>query len=450
MIQLRKKHYLLILLLAFLVFIGWRFIRPLNIFLVSERFAWPVDTSSPPAILGQLKAQQCGACHPAFYKEWKTTIHSRAWTDPYFQADWKFEGSQPNCRLCHTPLDSQEPQTILSYRDTSMWDPVLKKNPNFDSTLQHQGVTCAACHYRNGKIVGVLGDTHAPHPVRILKDPNEICVRCHVVKGKRWDTFYHFPPCGTVAEIRSTLKSTQTSPSNGVKRLPEKTPTNIPSITGENRKTGNSSETSAINYHALGCVQCHMPLIKRPLVIGGKVRITRQHLWRGGHDPSMVKKALSITFTEAKPVAGNVGGSRKFILTITNTGAEHYVPTGLPNRYLSVSLRVLGKQGQVLNEQHDTIKRTLMWRPFIVDLWDTRLPRWQPRHYVIKVGDKSAALKVVAVVKYHLLGEARRKRISYKNTTPIKYIVFHKQILLSVSNTNTITESAQKHKRKNK
>jgi len=158
----------------------------------------------------------------------------------------------------------------------------------------------------------------------------------------------------------------------------------------------------------------------------------------------MVKKALSITFTEAKPVADNVGSSRKFILTITNTGAEHYVPTGLPNRYLSVSLRVLGKQGQVLDEQHDTIKRTLMWRPFIVDLWDTRLPRWQPRHYEIKVADNSAALKVEAVVTYHLLGEDRRKRINYKNTTPIDYEVFHKQILLSAG--NTVTEPAYKHK----
>jgi len=444
MIQLRKKHYLLILLLAFVVFMGWRFIRPLHIFLVSERFAWPVDTSTSPAVLGQLKAQQCGTCHPAFYKEWKTTIHSQAWTDPYFQADWKFGGSQPNCRLCHTPLDRQEPQKILSYRDTSMWNPVLEKNPHFDSALQHQGVTCAACHYRNGKIVGVLHGTHAPHPVKILSDPNEICVRCHVVKGKRWDTFYHFPPCGTVAEIRSTLKSTQNGSGNSGKRLSEKIPTDIPSITGENRQTHNSGETSATNYHALGCVQCHMPLIKRSLVIGGKVRITRRHLWRGGHDPSMVKKALNITFTESKAVAG----SRKFILTITNTGAEHYVPTGLPNRYLSVSLRVLDKQGQVLDEQHDTIKRTLMWRPFIVDLWDTRLPRWQPRHYEIKVADNSTALKVEAVVKYHLLGEDRRKRISYKNTTPINYDVFHKQILLSAG--NTLTGPAQKHKRENK
>ncbi len=448
MIKIRKKHYLLILLLAFLVFIGWRFIRPLNIFLVSERFAWPVDTSASPAILGQLKAQQCGACHPAFYKEWKTAMHSQAWTDPYFQADWKFEGSQPNCRLCHTPLDRQEPQKVLAYRDADRLDPVLKKNPDFDRALQHQGVTCAACHYRNGKIVGVLSGTHAPHPVKILKDPNEVCVRCHVVKGKRWDTFYRLPPCGTVAEIKTTLKSTQAGSGNNIKHLLEKTPIDIPSITGKNREASNSGETSAANYHALGCVQCHMPMIKRPLVIGGKVRITRQHLWRGGHDPSMVKKALSITFTEAKPVADNAGSSRKFILTITNTGAEHYVPTGLPNRYLSVSLRVLGKHGRVLDEQHDTIKRTLMWRPFIVDLWDTRLPRWQPRHYEIKVGNNRAALKVEAVVTYHLLSEARRKRINYKNTTPIDYKVFHKQILLSAG--NALTGSAQKHKRENK
>ncbi len=448
MIQLIKKHYLLIFLLAFIVFMGWRLIRPLNIFVVSDRFAWPVDTSKVPTVLGQLKAQQCGACHPDFYKEWKTTIHSQAWTDPYFQTDWQFDGSQDNCRLCHTPLDKQQPQTILAYRDKDKWDPVLKNNPAFDHQLQHEGVTCAGCHYRNGKIVGVLNNTHAPHPVKILKDPNQVCVRCHVVKGKRWDTFFRFPPCGTVAEISATRKDVQknkqlVAQKNSDKTLNDLVKKTVASITPI-IQTPKTEEIPVNDYKSLGCVQCHMPLIKRSLVIGGKVRITRQHLWRGGHDPSMVKKALNIIFAESKAVAG----SRKFILTITNTGAEHYVPTGLPDRYLSVSLRVLGKHGQVLDEQYDTIKRTLMWRPFIVDLWDTRLPRWQPRHYEIKVADNSAALKVEAVVKYHLLGEDRRKRIRYKNTTLINYDVFHKQILLSAG--NTLTGPAQKHKQENK
>lgn len=41
----------------------------------------------------------------------------------------------------------------------------------------------------------------------------------------------------------------------------------------------------------LGCVECHMPAIQRPLVEGGVARMARRHLWRGGHDPEMIRKA---------------------------------------------------------------------------------------------------------------------------------------------------------------
>lgn len=318
----------------------------------------------------------------------------------------------------------------MAYRDSDKWDPVLEDNPEFDSKLQHEGVTCAACHYREGKIVGVFGDTNAPHPVKKLDDPNQVCVRCHIVDGDRWDTFFRFPPCGTVAEIESTLAREKSSPNNTVKL-----PAEHSVIPEDNVKTGTSGEVLALDTKALACVECHMPLLKRPLVTGGEVRETRQHLWRGGHDPQMVKKALTIEFVEDKPVeAESATRNRKFTLTLTNTGAAHYVPTGTPDRHLSVHLRLLDKQGQVLDEQENMIKRLVMWRPFIIDLRDTRLPRWQPRQYHLQVPANSKTVKVEAVVKYHLLNEARRKRIGYENKTPINYEIFRKQILLSINN----------------
>ena len=141
-----------------------------------------------------------------------------------------------------------------------------------------------------------------------------------------------------------------------------------------------------------------MPLKKRPLVEGGVVRDTRQHFWRGGHDPEMVKKALTIAFAEKKQPGKD---KRIFRLTLTNTGAAHYVPTGTPDRHLTVRLRLLDKQGRVLDEQNYTIIRTVMWRPFIIDLWDTRLPRWQPRQYKLEVPGDSEAVSVEAEIRYH-------------------------------------------------
>jgi len=419
-----RTRILLSLLLALAVFLGWRFIRPLNIFIVSDAFEGTISTTGAPDLLGTLRAEECGACHQDMYKEWQTTIHSQAWTDPYFQIDWQFDGSQQICKNCHIPLDRQQEHIILGFRDKEKWDPVLAPNPDFDPDLQHEGVTCAACHLRNGKIVGVLGIQDTPHPVQQLDDPNEVCVRCHVVDGDRWDTFFRFPPCGTVAEIQSNPYSRLTKDD---REAPLTARTGAPSQ--PTHPQGNTGEMAVPDTASLGCVQCHMPLVERPLVEGGKTRPVRQHLWRGGHDPAMVKQGLEVLLAEAERQPGD---ERTFILTLTNVGAAHYLPTGTPDRFLSVELRLLDHGGRVLKEQSHSIKRTVMWRPFIVDLRDTRLPRWQPRHYefTVPATGRQRAATVEAVVRYHLLDERRRARINYHPADPIDYEVFRQRLSL--------------------
>ncbi len=407
-----KKKIVIVVAILFVVFLGWRFVRPMQIFIVSPAFELPIDTRNAPTMFPTLRAEECASCHREFYDEWSTTIHSQAWTDPYFQIDWVFDGSPQICKNCHIPLDRQQEHKVVGFNDTEKWDPILAPNPNFDSKLQHEGVTCNVCHFRvgkdgNGKIVGVLGNTSAPHPVEKIESGNEICVRCHVVSGERWDTFFKFPPCGTVAEILTTQGKTYVE---------------------------DSSDMSTEEIAALGCVDCHMPLIERPLVPGGKIRPTRQHLWRGGHDPEMVKRGLTISFKET---VSKDSDTRRFTLTLTNTGAAHYIPTGTPDRHLTVRLRALDKQGNVLNEENHTLKRTIMWRPIIIDLWDTRLARGEQREYTIEItkNDLETAAIIDAEVRYHLLDEARRKRIDYKNNEPINYPVFQQQLHI-VKSTN--------------
>jgi cytochrome c553 len=429
----RKATLLLVLLLV--IFLGWRFLRPLNVFVVTEAFERPEDTSVIPQPLSGLGAGECAACHQDFYDEWRTTIHSQAWTDPYFQTDWRFDGSQQICKNCHIPLDRQQEHRVLGFRDKAKWDPILVPNPDFDPELQHEGVTCTACHLRDGKIVGILGLENTPHPVKKIDDPNSVCVRCHVVEGERWDTFFRFPPCGTVAEIQANPYSRLTADDIETLRDSSDSPPQAP-LTGKmdnalrsNHQRGASGEIALADTSALGCVQCHMPLVQRSLVEGGQVRPVRRHLWRGGHDPDMVKSALEVQFEE---VAGESPDSRRFVLTLTNVGAAHYLPTGTPDRFLSIDFSLLDREGAVLKTRGYTAKRTVIWRPFIVDLWDTRLPRWQPHSYEFSVpaATNSDSRVVEAVVRYHLLDEKRRKRIGYDNKEPIAYDVFRQTISL--------------------
>ena len=395
-----KKRVLIgLVLIAVAAFFGWRFLRPMNIFVVSPAFERPVSTAEIPEPLETLRAEECALCHQEIFDDWSTTIHSQAWTDPYFQVDFVFDGSQQICKNCHIPLDRQQEHLVLGFRDKEKWDPILAPNPDFDPVLQHEGVTCAACHLREGKILGPSGSNAAPHPVRKLESGNEICANCHVVGGERWDTFFRFPPCGTVAEIRETAPS-----------------------------PGASGEVAVPDLAALGCVECHMPLVERPVAEGGEPRPTRRHLWRGGHDPEMVKSGLAIELHEEPTDAGK----RKFALTITNVGAAHYLPTGTPDRHLTVNLRLLDGDGDVLDETTHVLKRTIMWRPFIIDLWDTRLPRNQPRTYDIEfsAAGKSAPAAVEAVVRYFLVDERRRKRIGYEDKEATFHEVFRQRIPL--------------------
>jgi len=70
------------------------------------------------------------------------------------------------------------------------------------------------------------------------------------------------------------------------------------------------------------------------------------------------------------------------------------------------------------------------WRPFIVDLSDTRLVRWQPREYGFEIDKEKNPAKVEVEVRYHLLHEKRRARINYRNEEPINYPIYSKTIEL--------------------
>ncbi|MBI5659456.1 MAG: hypothetical protein HZC43_07875 [Nitrosomonadales bacterium] len=393
----RKTAVAGIALIALIVFLAWRLFRPMNIFVVSEAFERPVSTADMPPTLQSLSAKGCAGCHREFYDEWATSIHSQAWTDPYFQVDWEFDGKPQICKNCHIPLDRQQEHKVVGFSDKEKWQPILEPNPVFDAQLQHEGVTCVACHLRNGKIIGTFGSGSAAHPVEKLANPNEVCFKCHVVGGNRWDTFFRFPPCGTVAEIRSTPGAARDTPPD--------------------------------------CIQCHMPLVERSLVAGGQVRAVRKHLWRGGHDPETVKQGLEAELREAPSLSP---GKRSFTLTLTNTGAAHYFPTGTPDRHLTASIRLVDQNGAVLREDDYVMKRSILWRPFIVDLWDNRLPRWQPRVFRLDVYPRRdpAAVAVEAQVQYHLLDEDRRRRIGYENKEPIAYDVFRARIVLNREKAN--------------
>lgn len=100
---------------------------------------------------------------------------------------------------------------------------------------------------------------------------------------------------------------------------------------------------------------------------------------------------------------------------------------GLPHQFDAYDRAAHRHHG--IDDDQWLIKRTVMWRPFIVDLRDTRLPRNQLRRYRLPLDGRAVAVE--AVVQYHLLDEARRRRIGYQNTQPIAYEVYRHRVSLT-------------------
>ncbi len=216
-----------------------------------------------------INPESCGECHTDKYAEWKTSLHARAFSPGLVgQLITSFAGNPGSCMQCHAPLAEQ----IQSFQDAQA------KGKGHDAKYQGlaaSGNVCAACHLRGhkrfgppDKQTGKTGPSGTDNPhggVLRTKDfeKSEFCGACH-----------QFPPSwGAV---------------NG-KPL---------------ENTVNEWKASPQAKNGINCQNCHMP--------------DRKHLWRGIHDPKMVKSGLTAQF---------VADSDKASFLLTNTGVGHAFPT---------------------------------------------------------------------------------------------------------------------------
>ncbi|MEW5851790.1 MAG: multiheme c-type cytochrome [Myxococcota bacterium] len=91
-----------------------------------------------------VSAADCVDCHEETVAQWQTSRHAQSFSNALFQVALQKE-SLDRCVNCHAPLVEQR-----------------------DSALSSEGVSCAACHVRNG-------EAHGNNPVL---DEN-LCAQCH-------------------------------------------------------------------------------------------------------------------------------------------------------------------------------------------------------------------------------------------------------------------------------
>ncbi len=285
----------------------------------------PFVVQGMPDGLASLSAQGCNACHATAHDTWRDSAHARPPSEK-LRAAVRAAGSPTACVQCHLPLAAQHAELAAGYIDGDLTRPRLQPNAGFDATLLGEGVTCAACHVRDGAVLGVNATRAAPHPVvasPALADGATACATCHQLTWPGADQ----PIYDTWGEWKS----------------------------------------SAWAQAGVRCVDCHMPREgSRGLAGAGGA-----HAHGGGTD---LRRALTALVRMDAPFFRR-GQPTEVGLTLQNTGAGHTFPTGNPWKVATIDVRIVdGKGKELVPRWGQTLARTVTNAPPWTTTADTRLP----------------------------------------------------------------------------
>ncbi len=298
-----------------------RFERPL-----ADGLAPPHDARGAPLALD---AASCGTCHADAYTAWRTSTHAHAWVDPQLQAEMTKSGNRWLCANCHTPLLRQQASWVVGLEDDDVERPRLVPNPDHDAALQAEGVTCVACHLREGRIVGT-GRTGtagaAAHALTV--DPSmgtsAFCGRCHQ------------------AEARYPGKSFACT------------------FTTEAEWAASWAADAGVP-----CQGCHMT---------AGADGAAGHAWPGSglaKVPGQVPAAQPVPRMDAR--LDRTDAVPVLAVSLTNAYAGHPVPAGDPERFLAVVVVWRGAGGGTLRTDHAEVGQRWTWWPEPRQLADERL-----------------------------------------------------------------------------
>lgn len=273
---------------------------------------------SPPIhytnVEASLNPDDCGSCHAVQYRDWKESLHSMAMgPGPWGQIIDLTQGSPQEgvlCLTCHAPLSEQMPYVAKA---TAEGKRSYVGNPKFDSRLQLRGISCAACHVRRHQRFGPpkaegAGSRRFPSGMKnhggVQRTPYferaEFCRGCH-----------QFDPQNTLLVNGKPLQDTYREWKN--------------SIWG---KAG------------AACQECHMP--------------SRRHLWKGIHDPEMVKGGVRIE-AQIKGTMTGFSSPLEVEVQVTNAAVGHKFPSYVTPKVF-VRAVLLGETGSVLpGTQQETV-----------------------------------------------------------------------------------------------
>lgn len=292
----------------------------------------PLDHGEVPRGLASTSAQACNGCHFGSHDAWADSRHATGWRSEAFQAAVA-EAGTPACTTCHLPLRNQHDQS-WTYDADRIDRPLFTKNSTWDATLSTEGVTCAACHVRDGIVLTgralTLGETRAPHPLGWSADlaRSEGCAFCHQLT---WE--------GAAAPLYDTFGEWSRSPHAEV---------------------------------GIQCQDCHMG------AGAAESRLGADHSFRSAEG-----RAVSVLIELPRPRLVRGDDPVQGTLRLQNTGAGHAWPTGSPYKGVRLTARLLGPGDKVVELLTTELARTLSSEPPWSVTADTRLQAGEERAFEI-------------------------------------------------------------------
>lgn len=275
----------------------------------------------------------CGRCHGAQFKDWRTSLHARAAGPGLLgQLVTMTPEEAESCLDCHGPLAEQK----SAWRREAGY-PAPSPPAFAPPDLHMHGLVCVGCHVRGHRRLGPPRRPGTSPPTKPVPHGG----------------FTAEPAFEDAAFCRGCHQSPEGAPALNGKPL---------------QNTYEEWRQSPYARRGVSCQSCHMP--------------GRRHLWRGIHDPAMVRSGVQVAF-DLVPRPG--GGAVAFRFRLANTGVGHAYPTYVtPAVTVSVHLvdaagrqipgtrqsRVIGRQVSLDLSEEIADTRVLPGRAF---RWDGRL-----------------------------------------------------------------------------
>jgi hypothetical protein len=262
--------------------------------------------------LALIRAARCGECHGKMEQEWRHSAHARADVSPLYRA-MRAGARAMDCERCHAPL-----------RRLSPADPAAA-----------EGVTCDVCHTFAGVQLGRPGGGgFVLHPEESVRYGPLCDAKQH---------YFHTMGCSPLHRDGTFCAACHDL------RLPAADGGTI----GIYQEYAEWRDEAAAS-DGRSCQQCHMPGERAEVAVGSPMRESVR-----GHDFQLRGALLRLALSGRAVISARAGGWHVAV-SLSNTGAGHSVPSGLPGRQVVIAVEAVDVAGQLVQRQELAYGRVLV------------------------------------------------------------------------------------------